>query len=137
VARQRRYGPNQLAEPPAPSALVVLLRQFRSPLIYILIGAVAVTTALGDYLDAAVIAAVLAINATVGFVQERKADHAVRALAQMVVPRTRVVRDGAGAGSWLRILAVAVSVPLVVELDKLLRRRGAGTNTSLPSTIRT
>jgi Ca2+-transporting ATPase len=94
AARQQRYGPNQLAEPPAPSALVVLFRQFRSPLIYILIAAAAVTTALGDYLDAAVIAAVLAINATVGFVQERKADHAVRALAQMVVPRTRVVRDG-------------------------------------------
>ena len=94
ATRQRRHGPNQLAEPPPPSALAVLARQFRSPLIYILIAAAAATTALGDYLDAAVIAAVLAINATVGFVQERKADHAVRALARLVVPRARVVRDG-------------------------------------------
>jgi Ca2+-transporting ATPase len=94
AARLERYGHNQLPEEPPASVLVVMARQFRSPLIYILLAATLVTLALTEYLDASVIAAVLLINAAIGFVQERKADHAVRALARMVVPRARVVRDG-------------------------------------------
>lgn len=94
ATRLQRYGHNELPEEPQASALVVAARQFRSPLIYILLAATVVTLALAEYLDASVIAAVLVINAVIGFVQERKADHAVRALARMVVPHTRVVRDG-------------------------------------------
>lgn len=93
-ARLRRHGRNELPEEPPASALVVALRQFRSPLIYILLAATVVTLALSEYLDASVIAAALIINAVIGFFQERKADRAVRALARMVVPQARVVRDG-------------------------------------------
>lgn len=94
AARLARFGANQLEdEPPAP-ALVVLLRQFRSPLIYILVAATGVTLFLAAYIDAGVIAFVLAINAGIGFTQERKAEGAVRALMQLMVPRARVVRDG-------------------------------------------
>jgi Ca2+-transporting ATPase len=92
--RQRRYGPNQLAEEPPPSALAVLLRQFRSPLVYILVVATLVTLLLREYLDAAVIAAVVGVNTMIGFVQERRAEGAVRALARLVVPQARVVRAG-------------------------------------------
>ena len=93
-ARLARYGPNQLEEePPAPGWLV-FLRQFRSPLIFILLLALAVTLLLGEYLDASVIATVLVLNAVIGFTQERKAEGAVRALMQLVVPHARVVRDG-------------------------------------------
>jgi Ca2+-transporting ATPase len=94
AARQARHGRNELPGEPAPSPLVVLARQFRSPLIYLLVAAAAVTLALREYLDAAVIAAAVIINAVVGYGQERKAHRAVRALAQLVVPRARVVRDG-------------------------------------------
>jgi Ca2+-transporting ATPase len=90
--RQERYGPNQLAEEPPPSALSVLLRQVRSPLIYILIAATAVTLLLREFLDAAVIAAVVVINSTIGFVQERRAERAVRALTEMAASTARVVR---------------------------------------------
>ena len=69
-------------------------RQFRSPLIFILLAALAVTVLLGEHLDAAVIAAVLVLNAVIGFTQERKAEGAVLALMQLVVPHARVVRDG-------------------------------------------
>jgi magnesium-transporting ATPase (P-type) len=95
-ARHRldRYGPNRLEEPPPPSALVVLLNQFKSPLIYILLVATAVTLLLGEYVDAGVIAAVLVLNAIIGFVQERRTEASVRALMQLAAHRARVVREG-------------------------------------------
>ena len=96
-ARAARYGPNQLEEEPPPPAWLVFTRQFRSPLIFILLVALAVTVLLGEYLDASVIAVVLILNAVIGFTQERKAEGAVRALMQLVVPRARVVRDGRDA----------------------------------------
>jgi len=81
-ARLARYGPNALEEAPPPAILALLLHQFRSPLIYILLAATAVTLVLGEYIDAGVIAAVLALNAVIGFVQEHRAEHSVRALMQ-------------------------------------------------------
>ncbi|GBD22992.1 putative cation-transporting ATPase F [bacterium HR29] len=92
--RLRLYGPNEIeGERPAP-AWAVLLRQLRSPLIYILLGAVVVTLALGEFIDAGVIAAVLALNTTIGFVQERRAEASVLALAKLASPQARVLRDG-------------------------------------------
>ena len=92
--RLKIHGPNQLEEDPPPHPLVLVLRQFKSPLIYILLAATVITLLLEEYLDAAVIAAVLALNAIIGFSQELKAEGAVRALMGLVVPRARVVRDG-------------------------------------------
>jgi magnesium-transporting ATPase (P-type) len=97
VARRRRHevGPNRLAEAEPTPWWATLLSQFRSPLIYILMAAGVITVALGEYLDAAVIAAVLVLNAGIGFAQERKAEASVLALMQLVSPTARVVRDGA------------------------------------------
>jgi magnesium-transporting ATPase (P-type) len=92
--RLRRHGPNLLEEAPPPSPLAILLHQFRSPLIYILLLAVLVTTALAEYIDAAVIAAVLALNALIGFIQEYRAEESVRALMRLAAPRARVIRGG-------------------------------------------
>ena len=93
-ARLAHHGLNQLEEAPPPPPALVFLRQFRSPLIFILLAALAVTVLLGEHLDASVIAVVLALNAVIGFTQERKAESAVRALMQLVVPHARVIRDG-------------------------------------------
>jgi magnesium-transporting ATPase (P-type) len=92
--RLERFGPNKLEEAKPPSDLSILLHQFRSPLIYILLLAAAVTILLEEYIDAGVIAAVLALNAVIGFVQERQAERSVRALMGLVAPRAHVVRDG-------------------------------------------
>ncbi|HEY8451535.1 MAG: HAD-IC family P-type ATPase [Micromonosporaceae bacterium] len=94
AARQRTYGPNRLEEEPPPSVVALLFRQVRSPLIYILLVALAVTLLLGEFLDASVIAVALGLNTAIGFAQERRAELAVRALAQMAVSVARVVRDG-------------------------------------------
>jgi magnesium-transporting ATPase (P-type) len=95
-ARERlaTYGPNRLEEEKATPWWVTLVNQFRSPLIYILMLAGVLTIALGEFIDAGVIAAVLALNASIGFVQERRAERSVRALMQLVSPTAHLVRDG-------------------------------------------
>lgn len=80
-ARERltRFGPNKLAEVEKISLLKILLNQFKSPLIYILLIAGVVTFALEEYKDTGVIAAVLILNALIGFIQEFKAEKQVQA----------------------------------------------------------
>jgi magnesium-transporting ATPase (P-type) len=94
AARLERYGRNELQPDEPKSNLAILLDQFTSPLIYILLVAFVVTILIDEYTDAAVIAAVLVINATIGFIQERKADRSVHALMQLASPSSVVVRDG-------------------------------------------
>ena len=65
-----------------------------SPLIYLLLGAAATSAFLRQYKNAAVIGAVLLINAVIGFVQEHRAERSVRALGRMLVPLARVRRGG-------------------------------------------
>jgi magnesium-transporting ATPase (P-type) len=92
--RLERYGRNELHPDEPKSNFAILLDQFTSPLIYILLVAAVVTIAIDEYTDAAVIAAVLVINATIGFIQERRADRSVHALMQLASPSSAVVRDG-------------------------------------------
>ena len=92
--RLQQFGPNKLAEEGKISKLEILLHQFKSPLIYILLIAAAVTGFLQEYKDAGVIAAILLINALVGYIQEYKAEKNVRALKKMVVAKARTLRDG-------------------------------------------
>jgi magnesium-transporting ATPase (P-type) len=73
---------------------IVLLHQFRSPLIDILLAATVVTLLLEEYIDAGVIAAVLLLNAVIGFSQERRAEQSVRALMRLMAPHARAIRDG-------------------------------------------
>lgn len=87
--RQRfaRFGPNKLAEAEKISRFRILLHQFTSPLIYILLIAGGVTIVLREYTDAGVIFAVVILNAIIGFTQEYKAEESVRALRKLTVPR--------------------------------------------------
>lgn len=89
-----QYGPNKLMEAEKISGLKILLHQFTSPLIYILLVAGVVTLLLGEYVDSGVIFTVVILNVVIGFIQEYKAEESVRALKKMVVPKARVIRDG-------------------------------------------
>lgn len=93
-ARLGEHGPNLIPEAAPPSALRTLVEQFVSPLILVLIGAAAVTLAIGELLDTLLIAVALLLNAVIGFTQERRAAGAVSALMELVVPRCHVIRDG-------------------------------------------
>ncbi|MEU3086199.1 cation-translocating P-type ATPase [Streptomyces massasporeus] len=92
--RAAAWGPNELAEPARRPQWLRLLDQFRSWLIGILLAAAVVAGIIGDLKDALVIAVVLLINATIGYLQERRAEHSLEALRQMLVPTARVRRDG-------------------------------------------
>ena len=92
--RLQKFGPNKLAEEGRISKLKILLHQFTSPLIYILLIAAVVTAFLQEYKDTGVIVAIVLLNAVVGYIQEYKAEKNVRALKSMVVARARVLRDG-------------------------------------------
>src|SRR6056297_1089567 len=92
--RLSEHGPNRLPEPPGRSAALRFLAQFHNVLIYVLIGAAAVTAALGHFVDTGVILAVVIANAVIGFVQEGRAEQAMAAIREMLAPRAAVLRDG-------------------------------------------
>ncbi|MGE0407238.1 MAG: cation-translocating P-type ATPase, partial [Candidatus Korobacteraceae bacterium] len=92
--RLRRFGPNELQTARPISNLKILLHQVQSPIIYILLGALVITLALGHWVDASVIGVVLLVNTVLGFVQERRAEESVQALLKLLVPRAHVIRDG-------------------------------------------
>jgi magnesium-transporting ATPase (P-type) len=91
--RLERHGPNRLSEPDPPGVLARLARQFNNLLLIVLMGAVAVTAAMGHWVDAGVIAAVVVLNAVIGFVQEGKAERALQAIRHLLAPRALVLRD--------------------------------------------
>lgn len=88
------HGPNALPDPRPTPAWRVLARQFVSPLIGILVLTFVVTAVQRHWADAAAIFVVLALNAGIGFWQERRAESAVRALQSLSVPTCRALRDG-------------------------------------------
>jgi Ca2+-transporting ATPase len=92
--RLQRYGPNELRKEAGVGLFVVLLAQFRSLVIWVLIGAAAVSISLGETVDGLAIAIIVLLNALFGFYQEFRAERAAAALARLVAPRARVVRDG-------------------------------------------
>jgi Ca2+-transporting ATPase len=94
ASRLRHHGPNRLAEPARRPAWLKFLDQFRGVLVLILLGAAVLAGVVGDLKDAAVIAVVVLLNATLGFVQEHRAEAALSALKSMLAPTARVHRDG-------------------------------------------
>jgi magnesium-transporting ATPase (P-type) len=93
TARLVQHGPNELPQAPGRHPLMRLLAQFDNALIYILLVAALAAMLLGHGLDAAVIAAVVVVNAVVGFVQEGKAQSALAAIRRLVSPHAQVLRD--------------------------------------------
>ena len=92
--RQQEYGANVLTSRQSHGPLVRFLSQFHQPLIWILLLAAGVTAFLHEYIDAAVIFAVVLVNAVVGFVQEGKALKAIEALGKTIVTEATVMRAG-------------------------------------------
>jgi calcium-translocating P-type ATPase len=92
--RLKVHGPNKLPRKPPPTWWQILGRQFKSALIYILGLAAMVSFLIGDFTDAYFIAAVLAINALIGGIQEWRAEQSAQALQKLLHIRARVERDG-------------------------------------------
>ncbi|MGB3650946.1 MAG: cation-transporting P-type ATPase [Rivularia sp. (in: cyanobacteria)] len=92
--RYETYGPNELPVKPGKPAWLRFLLQFHQPLLYILLVAGAVKAFLGSWTNAAVIWGVTFINASIGYVQEAKAEGAIASLAKAVTTEALVVREG-------------------------------------------
>ena len=88
--RQRHYGENELREAPPRSLIVRIGAQLCDSLIFVLFAAAGISLLLGEYGDAGVILAVVVLNATVGVIQEGKAEKALESLKRMKIGRAHV-----------------------------------------------
>lgn len=92
--RQAVSGFNELPPGKSDSLTLIFLRQFQSPLIYMLVIAAAVVYAMGEIVDAWLIGIVLLFNAVIGTIQEGRAQNTLAALRNFVETNATILRDG-------------------------------------------
>ncbi len=141
--RLLQYGLNELKAKKKTPPIVVFFRQFLSPLIYVLLAAVIVSVVVEHFIDAAVIAGVLLLNAVIGLIQETRAERAMEALKEMAAPKARIRRDGSIKQITAReivpgdilLLETGDKVPAdarLIELSNLKVNEAALTGESMP-----
>ncbi|HEX5774339.1 MAG TPA: HAD-IC family P-type ATPase [Candidatus Paceibacterota bacterium] len=86
--------PNILPTKPPDSVFAIFLRQFASPLIYILLGAAVIIYITEGHVDAYIIFALVLFNAVVGTIQEGRAQNTLAALKSYAEAEATVLRDG-------------------------------------------
>ena len=93
-SRHEKYWPNTIQSKDNNSAFKILLSQFTSPLVIILVIAAIISGLIGEGIDAIIICGVVVLNALLGFFQEFKADKAIQSLKKMAGLKSKVLRDG-------------------------------------------
>jgi magnesium-transporting ATPase (P-type) len=116
--RLQEHGENALPEAQRQTLAQILLHQFKSPLIYILIAAGIISIAIGDSKDAAFIFAVVLLNAALGGFQEWRAEQSAAALQNLLRIQARVRRNGAEVSLDARELTPG-DIVLVESGDKV------------------
>lgn len=94
LQRLQEHGPNTLPPPRTRAAWQRLLAQFGNLLILVLIVTALISFALQHWLDGTVILAVVVFNALIGFIQEGRAEKALRAIQSLLSPKAVVLRAG-------------------------------------------
>ncbi|NJO75024.1 MAG: cation-translocating P-type ATPase [Leptolyngbyaceae cyanobacterium RM1_406_9] len=92
--RIAKFGPNELEERAGRSHWRILLDQFTNIMLIMLMAVAVISALLGEAKDAIAILSIVGINGLLGYVQESRAEKALAALKQMVVPMVRVKRQG-------------------------------------------
>lgn len=92
--RQQQFGLNVLPEKGPTPLWKIVLRQFISPLIYILVAAAVVSAMIGDFKDSIFIGVVLLLNTIIGAYQEWQAERSSHALKKLLSMHAHVERDG-------------------------------------------
>lgn len=97
--RLERYGENKLAERKKKSNLIIFLNQFNDLMIILLIFASVFSAVISyiqkeSYADSVIILIIVIINATLSFIEEKKADKAIEELNKMFITNNNVIRDG-------------------------------------------
>ncbi len=91
--RLAEHGPNEVPKEKPKGPLYYILKQINQPLIYVLLVSSVITSYLQEWIDTAVILVVVAVNAMIGFFQERKAGEAISELLKYEVAAVKVKRD--------------------------------------------
>ncbi|MFA6410333.1 MAG: HAD-IC family P-type ATPase [Candidatus Buchananbacteria bacterium] len=91
--RTKKFGPNRLPEEKKETGLAIFLNQFKSPLVYVLLGAAGISLILQDFIDLAVILITVFINIILGFYQENRAYKAIYFLKKLIDFKARIWRD--------------------------------------------
>lgn len=102
----QKYGKNLLQELKTESWMKLLIRQFLSPMIYLLSAAASISLAMKEYLDGGAIFLVILINGLIGFFTEYRAERSLEALRSMTSPSSRVLRN-----SEIRLIKSEYLVP--------------------------
>lgn len=92
--RLEKWGENRLPEETQASSFILLLNQFSSPIVWVLLGTLVISGFIGEWADAIAIGIIVALNSIIGFYQEYKAERSLQALKKMMQPVSRVIRDG-------------------------------------------
>lgn len=92
--RLATYGPNVLSREQKTTFWRMLLRQFESVLVILLLAAMGISVFLGALSEALTILVVVLVNGVIGVLSESKAEKAVEALRKMTSPSARVLREG-------------------------------------------
>lgn len=92
--RLKKIGQNVLPRSKPPGLILTFLKQFLSPLIYILLIAAVVAIFLQEWKDSIFIFGVLILNAIIGTIQEYSAQRNAEALQNLVEIKAKVIRDG-------------------------------------------
>ena len=100
--RTKDFGTNVFQAQKQKSIWLMLLKQFASPIVYLLIIGAGVSFYFQDYLEGIAIIAVIFINALIGFFMELQARSSMNALKEMDVIVSRVIRDGKSTGNSIR-----------------------------------
>lgn len=92
--RTKEFGPNIYQAQKQKSIWLMLLQQFKSPIVYLLVFGAAVSLYFKDYIEAIAIVGVIFINALIGFLMELQARSSMNSLREMDVILSKVIRDG-------------------------------------------
>ena len=92
--RLQQFGNNSITHEKKKSLWLVFLRQFNSPIVYLLILAAALSFFFQEWLDGSAILVVIFINSIIGFYMEYQAERSMEALKKMSVLPAKVIRNG-------------------------------------------
>ncbi|UCD35554.1 MAG: HAD-IC family P-type ATPase, partial [Nitrospiraceae bacterium] len=92
--RLGKYGLNELEETKKKTLFMMFLDQFKDFMIVVLIAAAVISGVIGELVDTIAIVVIVVLNAVIGFVQEYRAEQAVKALKEMAAPAALALRDG-------------------------------------------
>lgn len=116
VLRRKQYGGNSLKARTSTVGMLLFLRQFKTPITLLLLGAATLSMLLGDMVDGYIIFTIIIISSLLGFWQERGAADAVNQLYKMIQVKCTVLREG---------VSMEIPVEAVVPGDVIILSAGA------------